>query len=351
MNIFFRVDSSSIIGTGHVIRCIKLAKYFKNHNIFFICKKFEGNLNSKVTENKFKLFELDIDKDNSILSDTNTWLGEDYEQDAIKTNTILKMYDVDLLIIDNYAIDFKWQNLVNNFSRKILIIDDYVNRKHNCDFILNGIEENKNKYIDLCSKDCKLLLGPKYFIIDKEFLNLSEKKKFNNSIKRIFVFISGSDIDNYTLKICKSLSKNFKYIVFDILIGSSNTHYFLIEELCSKYNNFNYYYNVNNVHDIMFKADLCIGSLGQNFIERLVFGIPSVVFTVADNQLEFLEKYKDKKIFLYCGHKINNFDIIGQKINYFFKNKNLFNHYKENCLTISKYITKNNISDINLIFN
>ena len=92
----------------------------------------------------------------------------------------------------------------------------------------------------------------------------------------------------------------------------------------------------------MVKADLCIGSLGQNFIERMVFGIPSIVFTIADNQLGFLEKYKDKEIFLYCGHKINNMEIIKKKINYLLNFKN-YNEMKSNCL---KFKIKNNLNKI-----
>mgnify|MGYP000918274207 CR=1 FL=1 len=346
MNIFFRVDSSNIIGTGHIIRCIKLAKYLKNHNIFFICKKFEGNLNSKVSENNFKLFELDIENDNSVLLDTNTWLGEDYEEDAIKTNNILKMYVVNLLIIDNYAIDFKWQNLVKDFSKKILVIDDYIKRKHNCDFILNSIEEDQNKYKFLCNEDCKLLLGPEYFIIDKEFFYLSKKKRFNESIKRIFVFISGSDINNYTYKIMKYLENKFNYIIFDILIGMSNKNKDSIEELCNKNNNFNFYYNINNVYDIMFNADLCIGTLGQNFIERMIFGIPSIVFTIAENQFGFLNKYKDKEIFLYNGHLINDFEKIYQDINKLINDRLLFKNLIENNINTSKLFKSFTIKNI-----
>ena len=90
-----------------------------------------------------------------------------------------------------------------------------------------------------------------------------------------------------------------------------------------RHSNFNMYYNIDNVYDIMFKADLCIGSLGQNFIERSVFGIPSIVITLADNQLGFLEKYKDKNIFIYCGHKINDFEKI-ETINYLLNNNHFF---------------------------
>jgi UDP-2,4-diacetamido-2,4,6-trideoxy-beta-L-altropyranose hydrolase len=345
MNIFFRVDSSNIIGTGHIIRCLKMAKYFESYNIFFICKKFQGNLNQKVSENNLKLFELEIENNNSNLNDTNTWLGEDLKLDTIKTINILKKYKVDLLIIDQYAIDFKWQTLVKPYVKKMVLIDDFLERKHNCDFIINGIEEDENKYIDLCNKDCKLLLGPKYFIINKEFFKLAPKKQFNDKIKKICVFISGNDIDNYTYKIMEYLQGKFEDISFDILVGVSNNNKISIQKLCEKNSNFSMYYNIDNVYDIMFNADLCIGSLGQNFIERMVFGIPSIVITLADNQLGFLEKYKDKNIFIYCGHKINDLEKIETSINYLLFDKHFF-ELKQNCEIIKKILIQNDLKNI-----
>ena len=112
--------------------------------------------------------------------------------------------------------------------------------------------------------------------------------------------------------------------------------------MCEVNINYNYFYDVENVYNIMFKADLCIGSLGQNFIERMVFGIPSIVFTVADNQLGFLDKYKDKNIFIYLGHKINNFEIIIDKIKFLFDIRQ-FNILKQNCKIHNKYFMKNNL--------
>ena len=45
MNIFFRVDSSLHIGTGHIMRCIVLAEALRSqgHTVTFICRELPGN--------------------------------------------------------------------------------------------------------------------------------------------------------------------------------------------------------------------------------------------------------------------------------------------------------------------
>ena len=53
----FRVDSSSLIGGGHVFRCIYLAKILekKGYEILFISKNLKGNINHIIRKNKFKI--------------------------------------------------------------------------------------------------------------------------------------------------------------------------------------------------------------------------------------------------------------------------------------------------------
>ena len=53
LNILFRVDSSSIIGLGHLSRCLVLAKNHKNDNIFFATRDLLGNINYKIEENSY----------------------------------------------------------------------------------------------------------------------------------------------------------------------------------------------------------------------------------------------------------------------------------------------------------
>ena len=53
MKFLFRVDASLSIGTGHVMRCLALARKLKKNNceIEFISRKHEGNIIKKIREN------------------------------------------------------------------------------------------------------------------------------------------------------------------------------------------------------------------------------------------------------------------------------------------------------------
>ena len=54
-NFFIRVDGSSIIGTGHIIRCIALAEELKNSfkKIIFLTKQDSGILIDIIKKNGF----------------------------------------------------------------------------------------------------------------------------------------------------------------------------------------------------------------------------------------------------------------------------------------------------------
>ncbi|MDO8260986.1 MAG: UDP-2,4-diacetamido-2,4,6-trideoxy-beta-L-altropyranose hydrolase, partial [Candidatus Magasanikbacteria bacterium] len=54
-NILIRADSSSIIGTGHVMRDLVLAKEFNGDNVTFASQDLEGNINHKIIESGYKL--------------------------------------------------------------------------------------------------------------------------------------------------------------------------------------------------------------------------------------------------------------------------------------------------------
>ena len=56
MNILVRCDSSNIIGTGHVMRCLNLCEYYPQNRYTFICRNFNMKYFKNIPENDNAFF-------------------------------------------------------------------------------------------------------------------------------------------------------------------------------------------------------------------------------------------------------------------------------------------------------
>jgi UDP-2,4-diacetamido-2,4,6-trideoxy-beta-L-altropyranose hydrolase len=277
MTTFIRVDSSDIIGTGHVMRCLTLAN--KLQNVEFICGNHNNNLISLI-EQKYKVHKISINK--KVTMDQNTWLGNDLEYDLKLCGTIFEKRDIKLLIIDHYNIDYRWEKKIRSIVNKIMVIDDLANRRHDCDILLdqNFRCDDINIYKDLVPEHCLKLMGPQYVLLRDEFTKVNPKE--DSEIKRIHISFGGGDPGNETLKVINVLMDID--LEFDIIIGGSNIHLKQIKERIKGRDNFTLYHNISNMAQVLSKADLCIGSSGTSSYERCALSIPSIIITVARNQ-------------------------------------------------------------------
>ena len=185
----FRVDSSYKIGTGHVMRCLNLARVFINYGIkvIFICRNLKGNLINLIKKEFQVLILEDCQKettrnnDKKFINDIST----NQVLDALNTISLIESLNIQnfcYLIIDHYFLDKKWEEVIQNKYKKdenklfkILVIDDLFNREHSCDFILDqNIISQKNPYLNLSNQNTNYLLGPYFALLSSDY---SLKKK------------------------------------------------------------------------------------------------------------------------------------------------------------------------------
>jgi UDP-2,4-diacetamido-2,4,6-trideoxy-beta-L-altropyranose hydrolase len=329
--IFFRVDASYEIGTGHVMRCLTLANLFTKIGIdtMFICRDLPGNLNHLIVDRGYKLcilpYPTTIQQSKQFHNPYEAWLEVDWKIDLLQTVNMIKSDpSSSCLIIDHYSIDSKWENLFHRLTgKKIIVIDDLANRSHFCQIILDQNISNRNdRYDDLVPKSCVKFLGLPYVILREDFLN--EKinlRKRNGMISRILVFFGGSDPTNETFKTIQVL-KNPMYseIHIDIVVGDSNKNKEMIKSLCNEVPNFYYHCQINNMAELMVLADLSIGAGGTTTWERCYLGLPTLTIVTADNQIEIINLVNDKGAICNLGEssKVTQ-EKIEQKLNLFIK--------------------------------
>ncbi|MEK4424137.1 UDP-2,4-diacetamido-2,4,6-trideoxy-beta-L-altropyranose hydrolase [Solibacillus sp. FSL K6-1523] len=303
MNIFIRVDASVEIGTGHVMRCLTLANRLKKQGktVAFICRRAEGDCIELIGQQGFYVYQLPV-----IEESLWTYVVEHWETDAKETIDILRKYKVERLIIDHYSIDIKWEQVVRPFTKEIMVIDDLANRSHNCDELLdqNFYLDKDLRYNGLVPDSARLLLGPKHALLREEFIEARKMiKHFTGKIERIFVFFGGSDPTNETEKVLKAILPiiHLEKMKVDVVVGNSNPNKVKIEKLCSTSGLLTYYCQINNMAELMAKADLAIGAGGATTWERIYLQLPSIVIAVADNQVKAAEDLAITDAIIFLG--------------------------------------------------
>ena len=133
--IYFRCDSSSDIGSGHVIRCLTLANFLKKKGLLttFICKEIKGNLFNVILKNNHKLIVLPKNKNNQI----------EWDDDADKVIEKVKGLNSisDWIVVDHYHLNKDWEKKISSNFYKLFIIDDLCDRPHYGNVLLNQILE------------------------------------------------------------------------------------------------------------------------------------------------------------------------------------------------------------------
>ena len=276
MKAFFRCDASYRTGLGHINRCAVLAQLFKDqgYNTHLIARP-----SSVVSERVLKNF------------DCHTYLSKEQlnlEEDALETlNTIKEQSGSHILIVDHYDLDRQWEQ---NFypEHKLVVIDDLANRPHLGHVLIdNNYRTNyTDVYKNLVPNDCKLLLGPNFSFLRKEFLLTSSKQERIG----VLVFFGGTDVTNETTRFMKALSGRplTDRIQFQFILSSSHKY---LNEIVPLAQNLNCQIHIDSesIPQLMSQSALYFGSGGTITWERMHRGLAGAVVAVADNQAQIAQ--------------------------------------------------------------
>lgn len=266
MNILFRVDSSAIIGTGHIMRCLALAKEFEKNSVIFATQDLQGNINYKIKEAGY---EIKLLKNNS--------LGE--------LHKLIKQLSINLIIIDSYNISYKFeQRLKKRNPQRVLMVLDDLYKQHHCDILLNhNIYAKKSRYKGLVPKNCDIKCGAKYTLLREEF-----KKAKNLVVDRsqtsIFVAMGGNDHSNLTQKILQSIQELKKNILINVVTTKANQHLVSLKEYCEDKENIRLHIDSKEIAFLIKQSSLAIITPSVIANEVYYLGIDMIAIQTAKNQ-------------------------------------------------------------------
>src|SRR6266404_1124497 len=202
VKVAIRTDASLGIGTDHVMRCLTLANAMAGRGaaVTFICGIGTGHLCDLIEEAGFAVGRLPSDE-----SHRTRW-----QQDAEESLNVLRhlAFDPDLLVVDQYRLDAKWERTLRSRAGRILVIDDLANRTHDCDILLdpNLHDSPKNRYMGLVGAETRIFVGPQYALLRPEFERVAPRTR-DQGIQRMLAFFGGSDPSNEAMKLVHALRK------------------------------------------------------------------------------------------------------------------------------------------------
>jgi len=292
MLVVFRADASLQMGTGHIMRCLTLAEALKKQGaeIEFICREHEGNLIERIEQQGFKVHVLPLSQNTAIDDGLygSKWLGSSQEEDAVLCKSILGGIKADWLIVDHYGLDQIWESLLEQFPDKLMVIDDLANRLHRCDLLLdqNLFKDKKNRYAGKLPEGCITLLGPKYALLQSEYIEFSKNVALRKyPLKRLMISFGGTDNHNITELTLLALERvviPFKRV--DVVLSKRSPNFFRIKEYLEPKKDMQLHSDLPTLAPLMAQSDLIIGAGGATTWERCCLGLPSLVVTVAKNQ-------------------------------------------------------------------
>lgn len=296
MNVIFRADASLTIGTGHVMRCLTLAKQLKLRNVqsYFVCRAHDGHLATVIEQEDFEVILLPlvptINKDVRLAVNTyDDWIGAPPKLDAFDVAEIALKFDARWLVVDHYGIDKLWEAAFKAKATQtgIVAIDGQANRTHDSDILVDPTysDEGEKRWDGLLPATCLRLVGPKYALLRREFYEFKIRKISKNTQHKVFISFGGVDKFNLTGLIIKALLDISQVdIKLEVLLGKTNPHIPLLKTLYSDNKKVTLYIQPPNVAEIMGLADISISAGGTTILELCKLGIPTLLIITAQNQ-------------------------------------------------------------------
>lgn len=283
MKFLFRTDASVEIGSGHLMRCLTLADHLCNEGaeVAFACRDLLGGMFDVLQDRGYRCEKLHV-------AETDECSQREDAEKTIEAVGKLFPNGIDWLVVDHYGIDIKWEQMLRPYANKLMVIDDLANRRHECDLLLdqNYYRNLDQRYLGLVPEQCITLLGPAYVLLRPEFAEARQRLRLRDgTVRRILVFLGGSDPTNQTQKVMQSLSLlDRSDIGVDVVVGVANPHRNAIKALCDEMANVVFHCQVSNMAELIMSADLGIGAGGAAMWERCYLGLPTITVVFADNQ-------------------------------------------------------------------
>jgi UDP-2,4-diacetamido-2,4,6-trideoxy-beta-L-altropyranose hydrolase len=286
-HLFIRTDANTIIGIGHLMRCLALAQAWKEHYgaVTFIGAYDSVGLRAKIVDEGFRLQSIQ-----------NTYPDPSDLETTLHTINCFP-FENSWVVLDGYNFDEQYQLGLKQHGNMLLLIDDTAHQNHYAADIILNQNINAKELIYDCEFKTKFLLSSKYVLLRDEFLFYEQPNRIiPNIAKKLLVTLGGGDLMNETSTVLSALeSINIENLLVRVIAGIGNRNIDALKSQAERgKHEIEILQDVSQMPQLMAWADIAISAAGSTCWELAFSGLPAVLIMTSKNQrnnLEYLVKY------------------------------------------------------------
>jgi UDP-2,4-diacetamido-2,4,6-trideoxy-beta-L-altropyranose hydrolase len=277
-NILFRCDSSTAIGSGHVMRCLALGKAWQRvgGRACFLTAENIAALDARLAHEGFQLERIAV----------QPGTPEDAEQTVAWSQRLSARW----VVVDGYRFMPDYIHLLKMSGVRVLFLDDDARfDSYEADVVLNqNIDAKAESYRHAGSP--QLLLGAEYALLRPEFLVEHPRREIAGVARRLLITMGGSDSDNVTSTVVRSLPSLGNEFEATVVVGGGSPHdeslRTLLEESRGKIpgTKIRLERSPANMAPLMLEADVAIAAAGGTCWELAFLGVPMILITLSPDQ-------------------------------------------------------------------
>lgn len=291
--VLFRADGNSIIGMGHVMRCLSIAEAFKRSGETCLFALADDGMSAVITSRGFDFVSFESDYRNPM-----------NEIGLIKE--LVRFRKPRLLVVDSYYVTDVYLRELMEFVTTV-VIDDLLSTAYPVDVLINynvyaDSEAYKKLYAECGVQLPRLLLGTEVVPLREEFSNLPITVTHRECAK-VLLSTGGADSLHLAIGMAKYIVNNCggDGIEYILLIGPLNTDKDEIESIISGNENISTRYNVKDMPSLIQSCDIVLSAAGSTLYEICACGVPLVTYVIADNQGAGAKMFEEAGLAINCG--------------------------------------------------
>lgn len=308
--IAIRADANEFIATGHIMRCITIARQLQAKGrrvLFFTADEYPSSM-LKQAGMEFVCLHTpwdQMEEETAILSGELTACG------------------CRKLLVDSYQVTENYFNSLKTLCQ-ITYIDDCFDAVYPVDMIINYNPYHvRFPYPEAYKGKAKLLLGTAYVPLREEFQRLpdsdtSPQKEPGSGRhilvssggdrhvlagRHILVSSGGGDPHDALLSILSEAAARTECSrnIFHVIVGGFHKNIEKLELLAREHSNIRLHYHVTHMAELMRQCDIAISAAGTMLFELCALQIPSIFYVCADNQQYDSDFFAEEGRMLFSG--------------------------------------------------